>query len=110
MQSFRPKDGGGEPPAPGRNGERNFHGEKRSNETPTSTADPDACLARKLNGQAARLCYAEHVVTENRHGLVVGEATTLATGTAERDAGQAMMAPLARPGRTTLGADRNHDT
>ena len=47
---------------------------------------------------------------ENRNGLVVGEATTLATGTAERDAGQAMMAPLARPGRTTLGADKNYDT
>ena len=47
---------------------------------------------------------------ENRHGLVVGEATTLASGTAERDAGQAMMAALARPGRTTLGADKNYDT
>jgi len=50
------------------------------------------------------------VVMGNRHGLVVGETTTLATGTAERDAGQAMMAPLARPGRTTLGADKNYDT
>ena len=47
---------------------------------------------------------------ENRHGLVVGEATTRTTGTAERDAGQAMMAPLAKPGRTTLGADKNYDT
>ena len=110
MKSFRPKDGSGAPPAPGRNGERDFHGEKRSNETHASTTDPDARLARKSNGQAAKLCYAGHVVMENRHGLVVGEATTLATGTAERDAGQAMMAPLARPGRTTLGADKNYDT
>ena len=110
MKSFRPKDGSGEPPAPGRNGERDFHGEKRSNETHASTTDPDARLARKSNGQAARLCYAGHVVMENRHGLVVGEATTLASGTAERDAGQAMMAALARPGRTTLGADKNYDT
>lgn len=47
---------------------------------------------------------------QNRPGLVVGEATTLATGTAERDAGQAMMASLARVGRTTLGADKNHGT
>jgi transposase len=30
MKSFRPKDGSGAPPAPGRNGERDFHGEKRS--------------------------------------------------------------------------------
>ena len=109
MKSFRPKDGSGEPPVPGRNGERDFHGEKRSNETHASATDPDARLARKSNGQAAKLCYAGHVVMENRHGLVVGEATTLATGTAERDAGQAMMAPLARRGRTTLGADKNYD-
>lgn len=33
MKSFRPKDGSGESPAPGRNGERNLHKEKRSNET-----------------------------------------------------------------------------
>src|SRR5437764_3432295 len=32
MKSFRCKDGSGEPPSPGRNGERNFHKEKRSNE------------------------------------------------------------------------------
>jgi transposase len=52
MKSFRPKDGSGEPPAPGRNGERDFHGEKRSNETHASTTDPDARLYRK--GQASR--------------------------------------------------------
>ncbi len=40
MKSFRPKDGSGQPPAPGRNGERDFHGEKRSNETHASTTDP----------------------------------------------------------------------
>ena len=40
MKSFRPKDDRGEPPAPGRNGERDFHGEKRSNETHASTTDP----------------------------------------------------------------------
>ena len=34
MKSFRPKDGSGAPPGPGRNGERNFRKEKRSNETP----------------------------------------------------------------------------
>lgn len=32
-KSLRRKDGQDEPPAPGRNGERNFRGEKRSNET-----------------------------------------------------------------------------
>jgi hypothetical protein len=33
MKSFRPKDGSGEPPAPGRNSERDFHGERRCNDT-----------------------------------------------------------------------------
>src|SRR5262249_24077845 len=47
MKSFRPKDGSGEPPAPGRNGERNFHGEKPSNETHASVSDPEARLYRK---------------------------------------------------------------
>ena len=44
MKSFRPKDGSGEPPGPGRNGDRDFRGEKRSNETHASTTDPDARL------------------------------------------------------------------
>ena len=44
-------------------------------------------------------------------GLVLGaEATTLATSAKEREAGQAMMAPPARPRRTTLGAHKNYDT
>jgi transposase len=44
MKSFRRKDGSDEPPAPGRNGERDFHQDKRSNETHASTTDPDARL------------------------------------------------------------------
>ena len=49
MKSFRPKDGSGEPPAPGggRNRETDFHGQKRSNETHASTTDPEARLYRK---------------------------------------------------------------
>ena len=50
MKSFVPKDGGGDPPSGnghgsgGRNAERNFHGEKRKNDTHCSTTDPDARL------------------------------------------------------------------
>ena len=33
MKSFQAKDGSSEPPSSGRNGERDFHGEKRSNDT-----------------------------------------------------------------------------
>ena len=110
MKSFRPKDGSGAPPGPGRNGERDFHGEKRSDETHASTTDPDARLARKSSGQASKLCYAGHVVIENRHGLVVAATTTRETGTAERDAGEAMMAGLDRAARSTLGGYKTYDT
>lgn len=69
MKSFRPRDGSGEPPTPGRNGERNFRREKRSNETHASTTDADARLYRKGDGQASRLGYMGHALMENRHGL-----------------------------------------
>ena len=99
MKSFRPKDGGGEPPAAGRNGERDFHGEKRRNETHASTSDPDARLYRKGLGQAAKLAYMGHVMMENRHGLAVDTRLTLATGTAEREAALAMVEAVARQPR-----------
>src|SRR3954452_3543575 len=62
MKSFRPKDGSGEPPGPGRNGARDFRGEKRSNETHASTTDPDARLFKKATGQASRLCHMGHAL------------------------------------------------
>ena len=71
MKSFRPKDGSGEPPAPGRNGERDFHGEKRTNDTHASTTDPEARLFRKGRGKEAKLCFMGHLLMENRHGLIV---------------------------------------
>jgi hypothetical protein len=98
MKSFRRKDGSGEPPAPGRNGERDFHGEKRSNETHASTTDPGARLHRKGPGQPAKLAYLGPVLIENRHALVVDAPLTLATGTAEREAALEMVAD-GRPGR-----------
>ncbi len=48
MKSFRPKDGSGEPPAPGRNAEADFRGTPRGNETHASTTDPDARLYKTL--------------------------------------------------------------
>ena len=109
MKSFRPKDGSGAPPAPGRNGERDFHGEKRSNETHASVTDPDARLYRKGPGQPAKLAYLGHVLMENRHALVIDTRLSLATGTAEREAALEMVAD--RPGnqRITLGADKAYD-
>ena len=76
LKSFRPKDGSGEPPDPGRNGERDFHGERRSNDTHVSTTDPEARLFRKGPGKEARLCFMGHALMENRNGLIVGAVTT----------------------------------
>ncbi|MBL8697929.1 MAG: IS5 family transposase [Alphaproteobacteria bacterium] len=109
MKSFRPKDGSGEPPGPGRNGERSFHGEKRSNETHASTTDPDARLYRKGDGQSSRLAYMGHVLMENRSGLAVDAALARASGTAEREAALAMLDARPRTRRRTLGADKAFD-
>ncbi|WP_157014965.1 IS5 family transposase [Mesorhizobium xinjiangense] len=109
MKSFRPKDGSGEPPGPGRNGERDFRKEKRSNETHISTTDPDARLYRKADGRESRLCFMGHVVMENRNGLAVDAMLTQATGTAEREAALAMLDRRGTRSRITLGADKAYD-
>jgi transposase len=109
MKSFRAKDGSDEAPEPGRNGARNFHGERRSNETHASTTDPDARLYRKARGQASKLCYMGHLLMENRNGLIVDTETTHATGTAEREAAEAMVGDVPGCGRITLGADKAFD-
>jgi transposase len=110
MKSFRPKDGSGEPPDPGRNGERDFHGERRTNDTHASTTDSEARLFRKGRGKEAKLAFMGHLLMENRNGLIVDGRLGEATGTAERDAAEAMVAEL--PGRhaITVGGDKNFDT
>jgi hypothetical protein len=108
MKSFRPKDGSGEPPGPGRNGERDFRGEKRSNQTHASTTDADARLFRKGDGEASRLCFIGHVLMENRNGLAVGGVLTRAAGTAEVAAALHLAQGLP-PGPKTLGADKGYD-
>lgn len=110
-KSFRRKDGSDDdnPDGAGRNAGRNFHGEKRSNATHASTTDPDARMFRKSQSAPAKLCYAGHVLMENRNGLVVDAALTAATGTAERDAALEMLARQPAT-RVTVGADKAYDT
>jgi transposase len=110
LKSFRPKDGSGEPPGPGRNSERDFHGEKRTNETHASTTDPEARLFKKGPGQQARMAFMGHLLMENRHGFVVGACLTQATGTAEREAASALIAGIPGRHRITVGADKAYDT
>ena len=116
LKSFRPKNesdddtdgtagGGGSG-----NQERDFHGEKRSNDTHESKTDPDSRLARKGKGKEARLSYSGHLLTENRHGLIVEATLTTTTGTSEREAATEMISRLPGTDRKTLGADKGYDT
>jgi transposase len=112
IKSFRRKDGDDDDgQGPGRNAERNFHREKRSNETHQSTTDPEAKLYRKGDAQPAKLCYMGHALMENRHGLAVGGGISQATGTAERDKALELIDDYRGQNdrRMTLGADKAYD-
>jgi transposase len=110
LKSFRRKDGcDNDRECPGRNAERSFKKEKRSNETHQSATDPQARLYKKGDGQPAKLCYMGHALMENRHGLVVDGLVTQATGTAEREATLAMLDRRPEQRRITLGADKAYD-
>ena len=66
-------------------------------------------MTRKSNAHPAKLCYAGHVLMENRNGLVVDSVVTQATGKSEREAAIEMLTRI--PGaRLTLGADKAYDT
>lgn len=112
QKSFRRKEEAGAPPSdddPG-NPTVNFRGEKRSNATHESTTDADARLARKGNGQEARLAYCGNVMIENRNGLVIETELLQANGTAERDAALLMAERIPGDGRVTLAGDKGYDT
>jgi transposase len=104
-RSFRPKEGG--------DGDgSNFHGQTRKNDTHQSTSDPDSRLYRKAAGREAKLSYMGHATMENRHGLAVAGMVTLANGTAERRASEAMLKAKSKEvgHRITVGEDKAYDT
>ena len=110
-KSFKPKGGADRPPDDPKNPTVNFHGETRRNDTHQSTTDPDARLYKKAVGREAKLGYLAHLLTENRHGLIVDTAVTAASGTAERDAALVMLGELPLTTRhVTVGADKLYDT
>jgi len=88
-----------------------FHGQKRTNATHSSTTDPESKLARKSKSHPAKLSYSQHALMENRNGLVVDIRVAEANGTAERSVALEMIGD-ALPGanRITLGADKAYDT
>ncbi len=113
LKSLRPTDERPEdrpPPDDPGNPTVNWHGERRSNATHTSTTDPEAKLARKGNAQAAKLCYSAHVLMEHRHGLCVDLSVARATGEAEWDEGLRLITRQPPTGRRrTLAADKAYD-
>lgn len=114
QKSFKPRAGTQAPPNDSDTGNPsvNFRGQKRSNDTHTSTTDADAKLYKKAKGQEAKLAFLGHVLMENRNGLVVETRLTAATGTAEREAALEMVQAKRPPqrGRRTLGGDKSYDT
>lgn len=109
MKSFQPREGGPKPPV-GRNDEVDFHGQRRKNDTHSSTTDPDSRLYRKGKGKESKLCYMGHTLMENRNGLVLDARVTQATGTAEREAAAEMIRNIQGTRRVTVGADKGYDT
>lgn len=110
LKSFQPKDGP-PPPSDGDPGNPSidFHGEKRSNETHESKTDPEARLAKKSAGTAAKMSHMGHVLMENRNGLIVDLEVTAATGTAEVEAALIMVDRMNEEigiAPATLGADK----
>lgn len=112
QKSFKAKDGSdGQDPnqSGGRNPTVDFHGQKRSNQTHGSVTDPDARLMRK-GGDGARLVHQGHIMTENRHGLVVDATVTTASGRAEREAAEYFLRRHRRGDNgATIAADRGYD-
>jgi len=110
QKSFRRRDTPPDVPDDPGNPTVNFRGDARKNDTHQSTTDPDARLYKKSTGSEARLVYLGHLLTENRHGLIVDALVTAATGTAERDAALTMLGDLPDGDRATVGGDKNFDT
>lgn len=88
LKSLKPIDGSGEDDDSGgrvpKNERVDFRGQTRRNATHRSTTDGEARLYRKGDGQPAMLCHSGHIVTENRHGLVMSVSVDEASGLAER--------------------------
>ena len=83
MKSFRPRDGSGAPQGPGRNGERDFRREKRSNETHASATDPDARLYRKAAERETVLTMFDR--RRSRHRITLGADKAYDVGARPRE-------------------------
>lgn len=105
-KSMRRKDGSDDDRPP-----EDWRGEARSNDTHESSSDGESRLYRKSNAAPALPSYLGHVLSDNRHGLVVNVRASQANGVAEREVAAQMLADVADPGkRKTVAADKAYDT
>ena len=81
-------------------------GRKLLRDTHESKTDPEARLFKRSGAAEAKPSYLGHVITENRHGLVVEAMVTESGQRAEREAALSMLRKLRRRGPATLGADK----
>ena len=110
-KSFKPKGTPGQPPDDPKNPTVGFHGE-RDAMTPTSRRPiPTRVSLKKRSAAKPNSAISAHLLTENRHGLIVDTAVTAASGTGERDAAILMLGELPlTTRRVTVGADKLYDT
>jgi transposase len=101
-KSFQPRP---EPPQKG----SGRGGRMQKNDTHASRTDPDARLYKKSFASEPKLCHMGHVMTENRHGLIVAARITAAGARAEREVVAEMIEQIRRRRRITLGADKAYD-
>jgi len=94
-----------DPPARG----TGARGRKLLRDTHASKTDPEARLFRRRQAAESRPSYLGHVLTENRHGLVVAACVTQSSSRAEREAALEMLDGLGwRAPTITLGADKGY--
>lgn len=111
MKSFRPKGEKDDDDRGDGNGWADFKDQSRSNDSHESVTDPEAKLLRKSLGQEAKLVFAEHVLMENRNGLIVDVAVRPAVGVTEAIAAlELVMRAVPLGGKFTVGADKAYDT
>jgi transposase len=103
--SYQPKPG-----PPPRKGKGSGHGGSvLKSDTHASKTDPEARLYRKGMRQGYRLRHMAHVVSENRHGLVVATEVTTCSPSQERAAAVRMMRRLKQTARPlVVAADKGY--
>ena len=100
-RSFAPKQ---DPPSRG----TGARGRKLLRDTHQSKTDPEARLFRKSGSAAVVPSYLGHVLTENRHGLIVAAMVTQSGTAAERQAALHLLDRVKPPRGSTVGADKSY--